>query len=295
MEADMIAAALRGLRAATFLALGFLLLGAGMTSRASAEDPWMTLPLPGPMPAAAESGYAPVNGIDMYYAVYGAGDPVILLHGGLGNADYWANQVPELAKSHKVIVADSRGHGRSTRTADPYSYQLMASDVVALMDYLKIDKAALIGWSDGGIIGLDIAMHHPERLTKLFAFGANYNVGGLRADIGGSKVFNAYIEEAGKDYAKLSKTPTEYEAFVNQIAEMWNTQPDYKKEELQAITVPTVIADGQYDEGIKQEHTKEMAALIPDAQLLILPNLSHFAMWQDPATFNKALAGFLAN
>lgn len=284
----MIGNLLRGLGAATILVLG-------LAQFAAAEDPWMTLPVPGPMPAATESGYAPVNGIQMYYAIYGAGDPVILLHGGLGNADYWANQVPELAKSHKVIVADSRGHGRSTRNADPYSYQLMASDVVALMDHLKIDKAALIGWSDGGIIGLDIAIHHPERLTKLFAFGANYNVGGLREDTANSTVFNAYIEQCGKDYAKLSKTPTEYDAFLNQISQMWATQPDYKKEELQGIKVPTIIADGQYDEGIKQEHTREMAQLIPGATLLILPNLSHFAMWQDPAVFNQAVAGFLAN
>jgi len=209
---------------------------------AQAEDRWMAIPEPPAMPQATESGYAPVNGIQMYYAVYGAGDPVLLIHGGLGHADIWANQVIELAKTQKVIIADSRGHGRSTRDEKPYGYHLMASDYLALLDFLKVDKTALVGWSDGGIIGLDIAMHHPERLTKLFAFGANYNVGGLRADIGGSKVFNAYIEEAGKDYAKLSKTPTEYEAFVNQIAEMWNTQPDYKKEELQAITVPTVIA-----------------------------------------------------
>ena len=276
-------------------AVALIVVACGLARMAAAEDKWMTLPVPGPMPAASESGYAPVNGIQMYYAIYGAGDPVILLHGGLGNADYWSNQVPELAKSHKVIVADSRGHGRSTRNADPYSYALMASDVIALMDHLKIDKAALIGWSDGGIIGLDIAIHHPERLSKLFAFGANYNVGGLREDTGNSTVFNAYIEQCGKDYAKLSKTPTEYEAFLNQISEMWATQPDYKKEELQGIKVPTYIADGQYDEGIKQEHTREMAQLIPNATLVVMPNLSHFAMWQDPTIFNRALAAFLAN
>ena len=109
-----------------------------------------------------ESGYAPVNGIEMYYAVYGAGDPVLLIHGGLGHADIWASQVATMSKTHKVIVADSRGHGRSTRNADPYGYDLMASDYLALLDYLKIDKTALVGWSDGGIIGIDIA-HQPSR------------------------------------------------------------------------------------------------------------------------------------
>lgn len=92
----------------------------------AAEDRWMTLPEPPAMPQAVESGYAPVNGIEMYYAVYGSGEPVLLIHGGLGHADIWANQVITLAKDHKVIVADSRGHGRSTRNEQPYGYDLMA-------------------------------------------------------------------------------------------------------------------------------------------------------------------------
>jgi len=87
---------------------------------------------------------------------------------------------------------NSRGHGRSTRKAQPYGYDLMASDVIALMDYLKISKAAIVGWSDGAILGLDIAINHPERLTKLFAFAANSDPTGV-ADIGKSPVFNAYI------------------------------------------------------------------------------------------------------
>ena len=285
---------MRSIAAVGFALATGLAVTLGTGRDAQAEDKWMQLGEVAAMPAPAESGYADVNGIEMYYATFGAGEPVILLHGGLGNADYWGNQVPELAKQFKVIVADSRGHGRSTRSAEPYSYELMASDVVALMDHLKIDKASLVGWSDGGIIGLDIAIKHPERLDKLFAFGANYNVGGLREDIADSVVFNAYIEKAGQDYAKLSKTPTEYEAFLNAISEMWATQPDYAPDQLRSISVPTVIADGEYDEGIKQEHGKEMAGLIPGAKLVVMPELSHFAMWQDPAAFNAAVMDFLA-
>src|SRR4030095_5495008 len=115
-----------------------------------------------------------------------------MLHGGLGHSDVWGNQIPVFAQYFKVICADSRGHGRSTRSDQPYSYDLLASDVVALMVYLKIDKASMVGWSDGGIIGLDIAMNHPERLNRLFAFGANTNVAGLRSDIANSVVFNKY-------------------------------------------------------------------------------------------------------
>src|SRR5215207_139246 len=129
-------------------------LALGASSLAGAADRWMEIPEPPAMPEAAESGTAPVNGIEMYYAAYGSGEPLLLVHGGLGYADIWANQVIDLMKDHKVIVADSRGHGRSTRTEEPYGYDLMASDYVALLDHLKIDKVALVGWSDGGIIGL---------------------------------------------------------------------------------------------------------------------------------------------
>ena len=147
------------------------LLGAGAVARAA--EPWMVLPPTPVLPKAAASGYAPVNGIKIWYADFGHGAPVILLHGGLGNSNYWGQPVPALAEHYRVIVMDSRGHGRSTRNDEPYGYDLMASDVIALMDYLKIKKAAVVGWSDGAILGLDIAIHHPERLTKLFAFAAN--------------------------------------------------------------------------------------------------------------------------
>ena len=245
------------------------------------------------MPTPAESGYAPVNGIEMYYAVYGAGDPVLLIHGGLGHADIWASQVATMSKTHKVIVADSRGHGRSTRNADPYGYDLMASDYLALLDYLKIDKTALVGWSDGGIIGIDIALNHPERLTRLFAQAANVTVDGLDPGVMTNKTFGAYIERSGRDYKKLSKTPDEYDAFVAQISHMWESQPNWSKEQLATITTPTAIVAGDHDEAIKREHTEYMAASIPGAKLIILPNASHFAMLQAPDEYTQAALDFI--
>ena len=260
---------------------------------ARAEEAWQTLPPWPPLPTAKETAYAPVNDIEMYYAVYGDGEPLILLHGGLGHSDVWGYQIPALAERFKVITADSRGQGRSTRSAQPYSYALMASDVLALMDYLKMQKASILGWSDGGIIGIDIAINHPERLNKLFAFGANVNVAGLRSDVGDSAVFNKYIEVASQDYARLSKTPKEYDAFLKQIGEMWATQPDYTPEQLAKITTPVAIVDGEHDEGIRQEHNVEMANAIPGSKLVILKGVSHFAFVQKPDEFNRAVLDFL--
>jgi pimeloyl-ACP methyl ester carboxylesterase len=264
-----------------------------LASFAQAEDRWMTIPEPPAMPQASESGYAPVNGIQMYYAVYGAGDPILLIHGGLGHADIWANQVIELSKTHKVIVGDSRGHGRSTRDAQPYGYALMASDYVGLLDHLKIDKVALVGWSDGGIIGLDIAMKYPERLTKLFAHAANVTVDGVDPAVANNATFGAYIERMGKDYAKFSKTPDQYNAFVEQISKMWASEPAWTKEQLAGIKVPIAIVLGDHDEAITRVHTDYMAANIPGAKLIILNDASHFAMLQDPAGYTKAVLDFL--
>jgi len=278
----------RFLKAFVFVTL--FLISAGF---ASAEERWQTLPEPAAMPKPDQSGYAPVNGIQMYYAVFGAGDPILLIHGGLGHADIWASQVATMSKTHKVIVADSRGHGRSTRTEQPYGYDLMASDYLALLDYLKIDKTALVGWSDGGIIGIDIALHHPERLTRLFAQAANVTTDGVDPGVMTNKTFAAYIERSGRDYKKMSKTPDQYDAFVSQISHMWESEPTWTKEQLAKITTPTAIVAGDHDEAIKREHTEYMASVIPGAKLIILPNASHFAMLQAPDEYSQAALDFI--
>ena len=259
---------------------------------ANAEPQWLTLPPTPSLPKAAESGYAPINGIKIWYAISGRGAPVILLHGGLANADYWGNQVPELQKSYRVIVMDSRGHGRSTRNNEPYGYDLMASDVIGLMDFLNIRKAAIVGWSDGAIIGLDIAMLHPDRVSKLFAFAANSDPSGV-ADISKSPVFNAFIARARKEYQKLSPTPDQFQAFLAQITRMWATQPNWTAADLQRIVVPTWIVDADHDEAIKRANTEFIAANIPGSGLLLQPQVSHFSFLQDPGQFTTDLLHFL--
>lgn len=260
---------------------------------ASAEDRWMTVPAPPPMPQAVATGKAPVNGIEMYYATYGAGNPVLLIHGGLGNADIWSAQVADLMKDHLVIVADSRGHGRSTRTDAPFGYDLMASDYVGLLDYLKIDKVDLVGWSDGGIIGLDIAMKHPERLNHLFAQAANITTDGVDPAVGTNVVFGSYITWMGQEYTKMSPTPDQFDAFVTQIGAMWASQPNWPDADVAKITTPTAIVLGDHDEAITRVHTDHMASVIPGAKEVILPDASHFAMLQAPDEYTAAVRAFI--
>ena len=223
-----------------------------------------------------------MNGIKLWYAVFGQGEPVVFLHGGLANADYWGLQVPAVAQHYQVIVMDSRGHGRSTRDERPYGYDLMADDVVGLLDYLGIKQAAVVGWSDGGILGLDLAIRHPDRVAKVFAFAANTDPSGVVAGVEKNPTFAAFIARAGHEYAALSATPGEYHAFVDAISRMWATQPNWTVAQLQAIKTPVVVVDGDHDEAIKRAHTENIAATIPGAGLLILPNTSHFAFLQDP-------------
>ncbi len=268
---------------------------AGGCSPSATTRVWKTLPKPAALPMADESGLASVGDIQMWYAIFNksGGNPVLLIHGGLITADTWGNQVPVLAKTHQVIVADSRGHGRSTRSSKPFSYELMADDYLALLDHLKIDKVAIVGFSDGGIIGLDIAMRHPERVVKLWAYGANTLVTGLKEGFEKEPVFAAAIVEAGEDYKRLSPTPNEYDAFLAAISQMWNTQPAYTPEQIARIVTPTAIVAGEYDEVVKREHTEEIARMIPGAKLLILRGVSHFAHRQNLELYNRELTSFL--
>jgi pimeloyl-ACP methyl ester carboxylesterase len=261
-------------------------------SPARAVEPWMTLPEAPGLPKADQSGYAPVNGIRIWYASFGKGEPVLFVHGGLANSDWWGNQVRALEGKYRVIVMDSRGHGRSTRNAQGYSYDLMASDVLGLMDFLHLKKVALIGWSDGAIIGLDIAMKHPERLSKLFAFAANYDPAGV-ADASNSPIAMEFIRRSGVDYARLSPTPKGYAQFSDAIQKMWAREPHWTKLDLDKITVPTWIVDSDHDEMITHDQPRTMADWIPHAGLLILPDASHFGFVQQPREFNFAVEEFL--
>jgi pimeloyl-ACP methyl ester carboxylesterase len=268
-----------------------------LTSVAHAADKprWQTCPLPPPMPPAATHDTVAFDGADIYYAIYGKGPPVILLHGGLGNSDHWSNQVPALAEHFEVIAIDSRGQGRSTRTRAGVSYETMANDVLAVMDKLGLPRASLVGWSDGGEIALKLAIEHPDRVDHLFVFGTNYDATGSKPrGSQRSATFSAYAAKSRADYMKLSKTPRQFDDLVDWMMPVWRNPMGFTKDQLRSIAAPTLVCDGDHDEVIILDQVEEMSHLIPHAKLAVLKDTSHFALWQDPEAFNKVLIDFLS-
>jgi pimeloyl-ACP methyl ester carboxylesterase len=257
-------------------------------------QPWQIIPPTPHLPRSNHSGYVNIHGVKIWYAEFGKGPPVILLHGGLTNSNYWGKLIPKLAKQHRVIVMDSRNHGRSSSDNQPLSYHVMATDVLALMDFLNVKKPCIIGWSDGANIGLELAIHHPERLSKLFALAAN-STPDSTMDVSQCPAFDAFTKRIEKEYMALSPTPTlfNYAVLNKKIADMWTTQPFFTTQDLKSITAPVWIVSGDYDEAIKRSDTEYMARTIPDATLVILPNVGHFAFLQNSNQFKSTLQFFL--
>lgn len=277
-------------RAFTRTACGLLLAGA---APAIAQPAWTTLPPTPAPPPPSSGGRLKIADVELYHATYGDGQPVLLLHGGMGHSNYWGHQVAALAQHHRVIVLDSRGHGRSTLSPQRLSYRLMADDVARTLDALGIRRTAIVGWSDGGIVGLELAMRLPDRVDRLLAFGANFNLQGLRPQGAQSATFTQYAERCRLDYAALSPTPANWQRLLDDLRRMWGSSPTWTAPQLATIRVPTTILGAAHDEIIPREHTQELAVAIPGARLTIMPGVSHFAMLQDPARFNAELAAFL--
>ena len=276
------------LRLAMTVAIATALTGAAAAKPAPL---WKQLPAPIAVPEGATRGEVVVDGAAIRYASWGSGDPIVLLHGGMGNGEHWSGEVAALAAHHRVIAIDARGHGRSERGTGALSYHHMAEDVVAVLDGLKLDRVVIVGWSDGGIIGLDLAIHHGDRLRGLFAFGANYDQSGMKSS--SASTIGGYFARCKDDFLRLSPAPKQLGTFRDELRAMWKREPTFTKAELQAIATPTAIADGEHDEIIKRAHAEQMATLIPGAALVILPGLSHFAPWQDPDAFARAVLAFV--
>jgi pimeloyl-ACP methyl ester carboxylesterase len=219
---------------------------------------------------------------------------VILLHGGLGHSGNWGYQVPALVeRGYRAILIDSRGHGHSTRDPQPFSYQLMASDVLAVMDGLQLEKGSFVGWSDGACTALVLASMAPSRVTGVFFFACNMDPSGAKEDIEFTPALKRCISRHKKDYQELSATPNQFDEFSNAVGLMQRTQPNYSKQDLAQIQVPVAIVLSEHDEFIKREHAEYLAHSIPNAQFINLPGVSHFAPLQRPELFNYAMLAFL--
>lgn len=250
-----------------------------------------------PLPKFDSQGMVAHAGAKIWYATVGDGTPVIMLHGAFGSAENFGFQVPALLQAgYRVILIETRGHARSTRDPNrPLSYELFAADVVAVMDALKLPKASVVGWSDGGIQGLILAMKHPKRLDRVFAFGANMDQSGIIPGITERPIFIDLMEQAPKDYARLAPPPHDFKGLYNAMYTMLTTEPNYKPADLAKIRGPKIaIADGEKEEIIKPEHAAYLAKTIPGAQLIMLSGVSHFAPMQKPDAFNAAMLTFLS-
>ena len=248
-----------------------------------------------PLPRADEQGYVEREGAAIWYASYGAGRPVILLHGGLGNSGNWGYQLPALlAGGYRAILIDSRGHGRSTRDDRPFSYELMAGDVAAVMDALGVERAALVGWSDGACTALVLAADQPRRAAGVLFFGCNMDASGVMeiTDWSAPALGNC-ISRHRQDYALLSATPDRFDDFAEAVGLMQRTEPNYTAADLEAIRTPVAIVHSEHDEFIKAEHAAYLARTIPGAEFIHLAGVSHFAPLQRPEQFNGVMLAFL--
>ena len=217
--------------------------------------------------------YAQLNGVRLYYETYGSGPPVLVLSGGA--LEDMRNQILALAPTRFVIAVDLRGHGRSSDSDTPLSYVLMADDVLKLLDQLQIRRTDIVGWSDGGIIALDVAMHHPERVRRIVTIGANYDVDGL-------------VEVPSMNAPDAAHWPERY----RKVVAMWATQPRYSLAELAGISAPTLVMAGEFDI-VKREHTHRLAHAIRGGEERIIDGATHHVIWEMPDIVDAKMLRFL--
>ncbi|KAK0385396.1 hypothetical protein NLU13_7872 [Sarocladium strictum] len=276
--------------------------------------PWQTLPPTPSLPKPYWSGTAPINGIKLWHALFGrplsqckdGAVPVVFLHGGFANSDYFGHQIRHLAESslsYSIVAVDTRGHGRSTDDLSrPLSYDLIAEDTIALMDHLKVKKFAVVGWSDGACTGFNLAMNYTERVDRVFSFGGTYSYTNVNETIGDSPVFTKYLDRVKVEYEHVSPTPQGYATFEERMGAMWSVEPVWRAESFQKIPslfdnrdAPLMwIVDGDSEEACKRDVPRTLFDWIWGSAMVLLPSTSHFAFLQDPDTFNAVLDRFLA-
>ncbi|MEO6731869.1 MAG: alpha/beta hydrolase [Ferruginibacter sp.] len=238
---------------------------------------------------SAAGKYADVNGIKMYYEIYGEGEPLVLIHGNGGSIVSGREQIAFFSKHYKVIAVDSRGQGMSKDDSDSLTYDAMAADINGLLDQLKIDSAFIIGQSDGAIVGLITAFRYPAKVKMLAAMAPN-----IRPD---SAVLYPTVEEQGlKEFTKYEDSLKA--GFKNvtsrvKLLRLMQYHPHISIEELASVKAPVMVMCGDRDV-IQLSHIIEIFRAIPRSNLCVLPGSTHFALRKNPEVFNETIYRFFS-
>jgi pimeloyl-ACP methyl ester carboxylesterase len=238
-----------------------------------------------------------VNDIHLYYEVYGSGYPLLLMHGNGGWINDLRNQIPDFAKYFKVIAVDSRAQGLSTDANEELSFSLMASDVAQLLDSLKIDSAYVLGWSDGGIVGLELALNYPKKIAKLVTVGANFlpDSTALPAKIIDEMKTSSFARldsATQRDIITHSHFPERAGLIYDKLNKLDLFHPHFTLEQLHSIKVPTLVMAGDHDI-IIDTHTLNLFHALPHSELCIVPGAGHGLLLRQPALANEIIKNFL--
>lgn len=241
--------------------------------------------------------YVHVNDIRLYYEVYGSGHPLLLMHGNGGWINDLRNQIPEFAKYFKVIAVDSRAQGLSTDANEELSFSLMASDVAQLLDSLEIDSAYVLGWSDGGIVGLELALNYPNKISKLVTVGANFlpdstALPAQMLDEMKTASFAKLDSATQRDIVSHSKFPERAGLIYDKLNRLDLLHPHFTLEQLRSIKVPTLVMAGDHDI-IIDTHTLNLFHALPHSELCIVPAAGHGFLLSHPAFANAIIKTFL--
>ncbi len=244
------------------------------------------------------TGFIDYRGAKIHYAVYGQGDPVLMLHGGLADQQSWFSQLPWLVESGRcVILIDTRGHGESTHGDLELNYQLFAEDSLQVLDKLGIRRTDIIGWSDGGITALLMGLEAPERVRRIVAISANYNPSGLlnNADqTQGENHLNLQVNVIDWLRSLWPESPNEaHQALEKELNNLWRTEPHLTRSDLQVIVAPTLVIAGENDI-IDLSHSGELAEMLTYGKVEIVLGAGHAAPVTHAKQINELIASFLA-
>ncbi|MFJ9397427.1 alpha/beta fold hydrolase [Streptomyces californicus] len=242
--------------------------------------------------------YADLPGVRTWYETEGAGDPLVLLHGGFCTNDTWGAQRADLAAAHRLFLPERRAHGHTADVPGPLTYQDMADDTVAFLERVVGGPAHLVGWSDGGVVALLVARDRPDLVRKVVAIGANFRPGPecfvepamldtMTPDGPDLAFFREMYEPVAPDGAG------HWPVVAAKVIDMWRTQPALTSGDLARVRASTLVMAGD-DDLMTQEHTTALYRAIPDAELAILPGASHLVPLEKPGLVNRMILDHLA-